>query len=446
MTRGLKFIPHRLALAVDTATTDSDDERRPNSRLPTMRSLTASFLLLAASAVAQTPARPFPQHVTYTAGTIRPINATQAQLDSAVTDFYDIWKARYIHAGCESGQLYVFYNREKTADNPKAISVSEGHGYGMVITALMAGHDADARTQFDQLYAFFRAHPSEFTPDLMAWLQITGCKEPLDGKDSATDGDLDIAYALLLADAQWGSAGAINYRVEALKVIAGIKKGDINTATPSIELGDWVGDSDSNLNDTRLSDFMLNHFRAFNRATGDALWLALIDKCYAAVDYLQTNHAPKTGLVPDFARKLNTGKPEPAKPKFLESKNDGQYSYNACRFPWRVGVDYLVVGDARAKTALEKINAFIEHATGGDPDAIRAGYKLKDGKAIDKEDTSLAFNAPFAVGAMVDARHQQWLDKLWTNIVATQAADSDYYGNTLKLLSMIVASGNWWAP
>ena len=30
------------------------------------------------------------------------------------------------------------------------------------------------------------------------------------GTDSAFDGDCDIAYALLLADAQWGSAGAID--------------------------------------------------------------------------------------------------------------------------------------------------------------------------------------------------------------------------------------------
>ena len=57
-----------------------------------------------------------------------------------------------------------------------------------------------------------------------------GCKFPTpDGKSySATDGDLDIAFGLLLADKQWGSAGAINYLAEARKVIAAIKMFEMN--------------------------------------------------------------------------------------------------------------------------------------------------------------------------------------------------------------------------
>ena len=406
------------------------------------------WFLVAAVAVAQKPTRPFPQHVVYTAGTILPSVATQGQRDAAVANFYDAWKARYLHAGCVAGQLYIFANREGGLENSDAITVSEAHGYGMLITALMAGHDPEAQTQFDQLYAYFRAHPSRFTPDLMAWMQVAGCKSPKDDDDSATDGDLDIAYALLLADAQWGSGGKVHYRAEALRVIAGIKRGDINVKNPSVKLGDWVDSDSKNLNDTRLSDFTTNHFRAFHRATGDKLWLALIDRCYSSASYLQNTFAPATGLVPDFARKLNTPAPQPARAHFLESKFDGEYSYNSCRFPFRIGVDYLLAGDSRAKLELEKINRFFQQRTGGDPEQIRAGYYIKSGDAIHDDESSLAFNAPLAVSAMIDRRNQEWLDKLWTQIVAAPIDDdsANYFGNTLKLLSLLVVSGNWWAP
>src|SRR6185503_14700054 len=132
----------------------------------------------------------------------------------------------YLRNDCGAGQYYVWFN-EATSNN--TICVSEGQGYGMIITAYMAGHDPDAKIYFDGLYQFYKAHPSIHNPYLMAWNQITGCiDDPAGGNDGATDGDLDIAYALLLADKQWGSTGAINYFSEAVNVINAIKANDMN--------------------------------------------------------------------------------------------------------------------------------------------------------------------------------------------------------------------------
>ena len=58
----------------------------------------------------------------------------------------------------------------------------------------------------------------------------------------------------------------------------------------------------------------------------------------------------------------------------------------------------------------------------------------------------MAFVAPLAVGAMVEAGNQAWLNALWDLVVTTPASVDGYYENTLKLLSLIVLSGNWWAP
>src|SRR5690606_23482876 len=109
------------------------------------------------------------------------------------------------------------------------LTVSEAHGYGMMLAALMAGHDPDARAVFDGMFAFFREHPSLLTPSLMAWYQKTSCGSA-QGADSASDGDLDIAFALLLADKQWGSCGPIDYAAEAAAILAGIASGEVDAS------------------------------------------------------------------------------------------------------------------------------------------------------------------------------------------------------------------------
>ena len=48
------------------------------------------------------------------------------------------------------------------------LTVSEAHGYGMMLAALMAGYDPEAQSIFDGLFAFYRDHPSSLTPGLMA--------------------------------------------------------------------------------------------------------------------------------------------------------------------------------------------------------------------------------------------------------------------------------------
>ena len=52
--------------------------------------------------------------------------------------------------------------------------------------------------------------------------------------------------------------------------------------------------------------------------------------------------------------------------------------------------------------------------------------------------------AAIAVGAMAGT-NQAWLDSLWQYIRA-QSIESRYYEDTIKMLTMIVLSGNWWAP
>lgn len=391
--------------------------------------------------------RPFPQHCLYAPGTIKPSTQSQADLDHSVLDFYLSWKKKYLRSDTE-GQRYVFCNAEKTMAPSTVRSVSEGHGYGMLATVLMAGADPEAHADFDGLYRFFRAHPTEDHPDLMAWRQMArskqkGLVEGKEDRDSATDGDMDIACALLMADRQWGSKGEIDYRKEACKVLAAIQKAETDPVRQTLTLGSWHDEEDSLWGGLRSSDFMPTHLKCFAKATGEQQWNAITDATYLLLDQLRAAYSPHTGLLPDFIE-WKAGRYQPAKPDFLEGRHDGAYSYNACRVPWRIGTDVLLSGDPRARALLAPLNAWAEEVCGGEPEKINAGYRL-DGRPLGK-DTSAAFIGPFAVAAMSDPTRQKWLDALWNDLRNQKPDDEDYFGNTVKLLTMIVISGNWWQP
>ena len=231
-----------------------------------MLALGVNFLTLHADAADASPRRPFPQHTKYAAGSIKPSHVTQAQLDEAALAFYRKWKAKYLVPSLVPGQFYVRVDEEGAEKGPKKIAVSEGQGYGMLIVVFMAGTEPQAREIFDGLWRYARAHPSKIHPRLMAWKQVTGERTLRDDEDSATDGDLDIAQALLLADAQWGSAGAVNYREEARTLIGAIKQDEINAKTWTAKLGDWADAGSPMFFTTRTSDFMPGHFRSFQHA------------------------------------------------------------------------------------------------------------------------------------------------------------------------------------
>ena len=96
----------------------------------------------------------------------------------------------------------------------------------MVIVPHMAGHDANAQNVFNGLYTYARAHPSQGNPQLM------------DSTPRGTAAPLMVrhCHGLLVADAQWGSNGSINYRQEALNII------EASTIGPTSNLpmlGDW---------------------------------------------------------------------------------------------------------------------------------------------------------------------------------------------------------------
>lgn len=397
------------------------------------------LLVFAHTAFASDPLYPFPVNMTYASGTIRPDHLSQSQLNDDVVTFYVQWKSDYlVNMGGNPAEYRISFG----SSNPGR-TVSEGQGYGMIITAIMAGYETDAQEIFDGLYNFVKAHPSCIDGRLMAWQVPEGSG----GEDSAFDGDADIAYALLLADAQWGSDGSVDYLSEALTRITAIKESTIGPESFLPTLGDWVNYYGATYNQytPRSSDFLPAHFRSFEIATADVTWGNVITAIQYSISSLQTNYSPATGLLPDFIQPVSPSDhtPRPADPGFLEGDYDGDYFYNAGRDPWRIAVDALLNDDPVSMNQARKIADWIAAATAENPGSIKAGYYLNGSPLPGSSYFTTFFAGPFGVATMTQPSRQQFLNDIYDSVRTTH---EDYFEDSVNLLCLLVMTGNYWDP
>jgi endo-1,4-beta-D-glucanase Y len=386
----------------------------------------------------QTTLRPFPQHSNYFKGVIIPNHVLQKELDDSTMSFYNQWKQRYVKKSICSDSYYIW--SENSGKNNQC--VSEGQGYGMIIVVLMSGYDTAAQKIFDGLFRYYKEHPSKRSNYLMSWAQTKYCFKF--EESSAADGDIDIAFSLLLAGSQWSNGGTINYVEEANSIIHAIREQEVNKKTFTILQSNSIETDSKDYFDMRSSDFIPSEIRAF-AITDTGTWNSVLDQNYKLFNFLQKTYSKEIGLVPDFIQNISS-KPKPAKKFYLESKYDGMYNYNACRVPWRIATDYIVHGDNRAKQFVEPINKWIRETTENNPDNISAGYTLSGDDLRTRNFEALSFICSFSISAMVDIKNQAWLNRLWDYIINFRLEDFDYYDNSIKMLNLIILSHNYWTP
>jgi len=405
------------------------------------------FLMTLVGALQAAPTKPFPQRLTYGGSTLVPNNYTRAQLDVHVRQYYAEWKRRYVVTAGVDGQgnrLYrIAFGKPGTANHQA--TVSEGQGWGMVILPIMAGYDRQAQQIFDGLLRYALQFPSENDARLMTWYVRNGA--PQNGQTSAFDGDADIAYGLLLAHKQWGSGGAINYAQRARARLAGVLASTIGPTSRLPMLGDWVEPNGAQYNQwpTRPSDFMPPHFHTFHVFSKFAGWTSIVNKVRSSLDQLQTSYSPGRGLGPDFAEPISASNRnlKPARANFLEDQFDGAYSSNACRIPLRAGMDAVLNRNASSLVSVRRITNWASQVTGGDPQRFRAGYYLNGQPLPNSNYFTTMFVAPLGVAAMSSPNRQAWLNSIYE---AVHDNFSDYYEDTITLLSLLVMSGNYWDP
>jgi endo-1,4-beta-D-glucanase Y len=216
---------------------------------------------------------------------------------------------------------------------------SEGIGYGM----LMAVNNDD-RTLFDKLWKFYMDH---LDPNgLMNW-SMDACAAPGNNNaNAASDGDLDAAMGLVVAEGRWGG-----YKAQALELIGKIKKFETDVCQNGLTVlrpGDkWGGCTESatkgKVNPSYFSPGYYRAFAALDPANAD-FWKKLATDSYTLLAQYQT---AMNGLVPEWGFSDGTAE-------------SNSYDYNACRTPWRIAMDFMWYCTPEAKTVLDKFGKYQE--------------------------------------------------------------------------------------
>ena len=316
--------------------------------------------------------------------------------DEQLQTEYANWKTAHAES-CTSGSWVVVNENGKV--------VSEGIGYGMLLAAAMAD-----QTLFDGLWKYYDEHLD--ANGLMNWT-TDKCQAPGDTKQgAATDADLDVAMALVQAAVRWPNSG---YQAKAQALSAGIAQFESDTCSGRRVLrpGDTFGGC-SDGQDPRInpSYFSPGYYKVFAHYFPDqaATWTALGDGSYQLYAVYQ---ARMSNLVPDWSGP--------------DGSDDGSsYSYDACRTPWRVAVDYGWSGDTRAETFMQNISSWVD-AHGGLPKAAQA--------------QNSAFIGSFALaGGYEQGKFDSYMSG-WLN--AKNLDDAAYFPGTLRVLYLLVAAGKF---
>ncbi len=340
-----------------------------------------------------------------------------------------IWST-YTYAGCTIAEA------NGTNMYKRGCTVSEGIGYGMLIT-LFAG-DWDA---FNRLWVYSMAYRNSGYASgngLMPWLTASFSWDIGDAA-SATDADLDIATALVIAYYKTGNSA---YLDDALKLMAAIWDNEINPSNLLIYSGDtpmWKT-SDPAYN---LSYFSPVALRLFAMVDPNHNWTGVLDAEYA---YMQQVQASGTGVFPDWSN----GAGQAVDPNNNSAgKTYWTFNKESVRIPWRIAWDYYWFQDARAATVLNTLNAFISARSGGDPSQIPAvnySYNLDVGPDIAGAKVPVQWSGAWCLTGMAGAN--AWLDACTGlfNAQSMQPNAGSYFSDILQVMMSQLLNGMYTKP
>ena len=252
---------------------------------------------------------------------------------------------------------YCVINESDNSYKRRGCTVSEGIGYGMLITLFMKDWDA-----FNSLWYYNKGYREYQTYDLMPWKVGTFSYESLvmpANAASATDADLDIATSLVLAYYETGNAVYLN---DALLVMKAIWDNEISPAglIYSGNTAMWKKET-SAYNPSYFSPVALKLFALVDPSHD---WTNVLNTMYA---YMLNVQAKGPGLLPDWSDASGVA----IDPKNGSATNTYyRFFHEAVRVPWRIAWDYYWTQDPRAQQLLNGMNTFIVGKTNGDPSKL----------------------------------------------------------------------------
>ncbi|MEO7036048.1 MAG: glycosyl hydrolase family 8 [Polyangiaceae bacterium] len=354
------------------------------------------------------PAVPFPQDKGV--GSCTPAT-NAAKYSSAIARAYASWLKNFVKD-----------NKVVSPEQGGKVT-SEAMGYGLMIAAAMGD-----KTTFDKFWVYVSSKLEG--SGLMTWTDASG------QSGSASDADLDIAYALLMANAQWPSG---MYKDKSTPMVSAISSLDIknNLLTAGSQFN-------SQWNPSYFSPYV---FRKLG-------FTSAIDPTFALVTANVT--APVSGIPTDWSTSSGspTGPGAAGVTSAINDGNNGAMGYDAARVPWRLGLDVCLGGTNKtALTAIVNYFAGLYGPSGATIDLMQAGfYKLSQSPKSQAYATAASnqgtYIGPMGVGGMAMSNNAL-RDRAFRTILDLQASpdfNQTYFPTTLGLLTLLAMAGDFPTP
>jgi endo-1,4-beta-D-glucanase Y len=335
---------------------------------------------------------PFPQHRASSSCIYPP---TCSDTDMAMG--WAAYKTALIVADGTDGSMRV------TRPSDGNDTVSEGISYGMLFSVYM-----NDKATFDALWKYEQKHLNSH--GLMHWrINASGTTT---GNNSATDADEDIAFALVMADKQWGG-----YTTTATNMLSTVAANDFGT-DGTIKGGDFY----VAVNPSYIAPAFYRVFAAYvTDTTQRARWMTILDKNYEILAMVQNT---TNGLVPDWSAGPAT---------------NTSYGYDATRTPYRVALDACWSNDPRAKAFSQKIGGFFAGIGAAN---IVDGYSVTSGMPTSTNKNS-TFIGPAGAAGMA-SNQPQLVAEAYTRVAAdARAANESYYNRSWALFTVMLMTGNF---
>ncbi len=358
---------------------------------------------------------------------------------------YAQWKSDLVTSSGAGG----FRRVQRLASDPKlqvGSTVSEGIGYGMLIAVYM-----NDQSLFDDLWKYEQLHlgqcPSSTCPpmELMDWYISADGSTSL-GTGGATDADEDMAFALVMANQQWGGQGSLSksYKEIAIDQITAVWVLEVYQSN-LIKPGTW-GDNTT----VNISYFAPAYYRVFKTFGGtlpmmsgggswNPDWDSTINTVYTTIgnSLNSANGNQNNGLVPAWC--TSAGVPNGGA---LQGGAPTNYQYDSCRTPFRIGLDWCWNGEPRAQAYVAKTSSFF---SGVGAMNIVDGYALNGTpQPQNPGKLSAAFIGPAGVGAMSSSSYQPFLDDAYAAVATDMLmAGGTYYEESWTVMSLLMMSANF---
>ncbi len=367
------------------------------------------------------PACAWPHNVAYAYGLL-PNNDSISSMNDSDTQLYLNRYSAFVTSSGAGGHLRV----QRPSNNND--TVSEGIGYGLLIAVMMAD-----QTLFNGLYLYAKQYiPDQAGHYLMNW-QINSAGTVI-GSNGATDADEDIAMALLMADKQWGSGGAINYKSEFTSYITAIWNYEANTGL--IEPGDAY-------TTPLFSSYMTPAwYRCWATQDSGHAWANCTTWVYNTFFPNVLSAWPK-GMAPNCINNSSPYSTAVAIPGGTEAALN--MGYDASRYPMRIGLDYLWNG-LNGTQITDFANTIIAGVSAnGYQNYIQEYWNVSTGTPSGSPCSHLQIG-PALVAAMTTT-NQSFINntytELWNRVNGTACPGLSYFQDTVALMCALISTGNF---